>query len=72
MNNCIIFHAGTSTDIEKNTIKTNGGRVLAVTSYGYTMAEALHNTYMNAENIHFEGRYFRNDIGKDLQSQTGS
>ncbi len=72
MNNCIVFHAGTATDIEKNTIKTNGGRVLAVTSYGYTLAEALQNTYMNAGNIHFEGRYFRNDIGNDLQPQTGS
>ncbi len=67
MSNCIVFHAGTSTDIEKNTIKTSGGRVLAVTSYGYTLEEALQNTYANAENIHFEGRYFRNDIGKDLR-----
>ncbi|OFY50153.1 MAG: phosphoribosylamine--glycine ligase [Bacteroidetes bacterium GWF2_41_31] len=66
MNNCIVFHAGTAKDIENNAIKTNGGRVLAVTSYGYSLRQALNNAYANAENIHFEGRYFRNDIGFDL------
>jgi len=66
INNCIVFHAGTSKDIESNAIKTNGGRVLAVTSYGYSQSEALKNAYGNANNIHFEGRYFRNDIGFDL------
>jgi phosphoribosylamine--glycine ligase len=66
MNNCIVFHAGTAKDIENNTIKTNGGRVLAVTSYGYSLRQALNNAYANAENIHFDGRYFRNDIGFDL------
>ncbi len=66
INNCILFHAGTSKDIQSNAIKTNGGRVLAVTSYGYSQNEALQNAYSNANNIHFEGRYFRNDIGFDL------
>lgn len=66
INNCILFHAGTSKDIQSNAIKTNGGRVLAVTSYGYSQNEALQNAYTNANNIHFEGRYFRNDIGFDL------
>jgi phosphoribosylamine--glycine ligase len=66
INNCIIFHAGTSKDIQSNAIKTNGGRVLAVTSYGYSQNEALNNAYSNANSIHFEGRYFRNDIGFDL------
>jgi phosphoribosylamine--glycine ligase len=66
MNNCIAFHAGTAKDIESNAVKTNGGRVLAVTSYGYSLREAINNAYANAENIHFDGRYYRSDIGFDL------
>lgn len=66
MNNCIVFHAGTSMDIESNATKTNGGRVLAITAYGYSLREALNNVYSNAKDIHFEGRYYRNDIGFDL------
>jgi phosphoribosylamine---glycine ligase len=68
LNNCIVFHAGTTTDIETEEIKTSGGRVLAITSYGYTLDEALKNAYKNVELIKFEGKYFRRDIGFDLKT----
>lgn len=64
--NCVLFHAGTSIDIENNIIKTNGGRVIAVTAYGDDMDSALKNAYENAEIIEFDGKYYRNDIGFDL------
>jgi phosphoribosylamine--glycine ligase len=66
VNNCILFHAGTSTDVESNSVKTSGGRVLAVTAMGATMKEALSTAYQNAELIQFEGKNFRSDIGFDL------
>jgi phosphoribosylamine--glycine ligase len=67
VNNCIVFHAGTSTDVENNTVKTNGGRVLAVTALGTTMDEALKTAYENVDIIGFEGKNFRTDIGFDLK-----
>lgn len=67
---CILFHAGTTTDIERETIKTSGGRVIAVTAFGASMDEALKNAYATAETIHFDGRYFRTDIGFDLHQLT--
>jgi len=64
LNDCIPFHAGT---IEENgEIHTNGGRVIAITSLGNDYKEALSNSYKNAENILFEGKYYRKDIGFDL------
>lgn len=60
----IVFHAGTSSNDGKTL--TNGGRVLAVTSLGDTMKEALEKTYENIEKIYFEGRYWRRDIGEDI------
>ena len=47
-------------------IVTNGGRVIAITSFGDTLEEALDNTYQNADKISYKGKYFRKDIGKDL------
>ena len=61
----IIFHAGTKAD-EADEVLTNGGRVIAVTSYGKNKDEAIAKSMANAEKIHFEGKYFRKDIGFDL------
>ncbi|WP_099289997.1 phosphoribosylamine--glycine ligase [Butyricimonas sp. Marseille-P3923] len=61
---CIVFHAGTK--LTDGKVLTNGGRVLAVSSYGDTMKEALTQSYKNVAKIHFEGMNFRRDIGFDL------
>jgi phosphoribosylamine---glycine ligase len=61
----IIFHAGTKKC--GNDTVTNGGRVLAVTSYGKDMADALKMSYKNIEMLEFDGRYWRSDIGGDLK-----
>ena len=68
LSDCLIFHAGTTTDIETGLIKTSGGRVIAVTSYGRNMKEALDNAYKNANLIDFKGKNFRKDLGFDLNT----
>jgi len=60
----ILFHAGTSGT--KDEIFTNGGRVLAVSSFGNDLKSALHQSYENIKKINFEGSYYRKDIGFDL------
>ncbi len=60
----ILFHAGTREEDGK--ILTNGGRVMAITSYGDDFKAALEVSKKNAERIEFEGKYFRRDIGFDL------
>lgn len=60
----IVFHAGTS--LKDNEVITNGGRVLAVTSYGKTYQEAIAQSYDSISKINFEKMYFRKDIGFDL------
>ncbi|WP_435624062.1 phosphoribosylamine--glycine ligase [Flagellimonas sp.] len=62
--NAIVFHAGTKSDNGK--VVTNGGRVIAVTSFGSNYKEALQNSYQNMEKLHFEGMYYRRDLGFDL------
>jgi len=60
----IVFHAGTKQEGE--TVTTNGGRVIALTSFGENMNDALKKSFDSAEKIAFEGKYFRKDIGFDL------
>ncbi len=60
-----VFHAGTKRDTEGNVV-TSGGRVLSVSSYGDSIADALANSYASIALIDFDGRYFRRDIGRDL------
>lgn len=60
----LVFHAGTRE--EDGQLLTNGGRVLAITSYGDTFQEALAISLGNAEKVDFEGVYYRRDIGFDL------
>ena len=61
----LVFHAGTRTDTNGN-ILTNGGRVIAITSFGNSIEEARAISMKNAEIVDFEGKYYRKDIGKDL------
>ncbi|HAN19166.1 MAG: phosphoribosylamine--glycine ligase [Bacteroidetes bacterium GWC2_33_15] len=65
VNNSLLFHAGTR--IDGNSVVSNGGRVLAITSYGETIFEALNKSRENADIIDFEGKYYRKDIGFDLK-----
>ena len=60
----LVFHAGTK--LQDGTVVTNGGRVLAITSYGDSMSQALRKSYDNLKKVDFEKMYYRNDIGFDL------
>ena len=60
----IVFHAGTK--LLDGKVVTNGGRVLAVTSFGDTFQEAIKKSYQNIDKLHFDKMYFRKDIGFDL------
>jgi phosphoribosylamine---glycine ligase len=60
----IVFHAGTK--IENNQVVSNGGRVLAITSFGDDFQEAIKKTYQNIDKLHFDTMFFRKDIGRDL------
>jgi phosphoribosylamine--glycine ligase len=60
----ILFHAGTK--LSNGSVVTNGGRVLAISSYGSSIKDALSVSNKNAEIVAFEGKYYRKDIGFDL------
>ncbi len=63
----IVFQAGTSRNADGELV-TSGGRVLAVSSLGDSLAEALAKSYTSVGKINFDGAYFRRDIGKDVLS----
>ena len=60
----IVFHSGTA--LRDGQVVTNGGRVIAVSSYGKDKAEALAKSFAEAQKIQFTDKYFRSDIGADL------
>jgi len=60
----VVFHAGTK--LAEDKVLTSGGRVLAISSWGNSMQEALEKSYRNASLLKFEGIYYRTDIGFDL------
>lgn len=64
VNDSVVFHAGTK--LEDGKVLTNGGRVLALTSYGSDWQEALKKSYESANKVCFEGIYYRKDLGFDL------
>jgi phosphoribosylamine---glycine ligase len=63
--NSLVFHAGTS--IQNDSVVTSGGRVIALTSLGNSIAEAQTESMKNAEIINYEMKYYRKDIGNDLK-----
>ena len=60
----VVFHSGTA--VKDGAVVTNGGRVIAVSSYGKDKAEALRKSFTEAQKIEFTDKYFRRDIGADL------
>jgi phosphoribosylamine---glycine ligase len=63
-NESLVFHSGTRQDQDR--VLTNGGRVFALTSFGRNIEDAVKKSFLAAERIKYEGKYYRKDIGKDL------
>ena len=63
--NSLLFHAGTKQNEAGETV-TNGGRILAITSFGDNVTEAVTNSLANAEKINYTGKYYRKDIGYEF------
>lgn len=61
----LLFHAGTK--MQDGNVVTNGGRVIAITSYGKDIQDALATSYKNAEKVNFEGKYYRKDLGYEFR-----
>jgi phosphoribosylamine--glycine ligase len=66
INTSLLFHGGTKTEPTSGNFVTNGGRVIAITSFGNSLREALDESYETAKKIEFEGKHYRRDIGFDL------
>ena len=72
----LLFHAGTKfensntqdTNSKDRVIVTNGGRVIAITSYGDNIKQALEKSYENAALIDYQGKYYRKDIGWEFET----
>ena len=62
-----VFHAGAKHD--DGEVVTSGGRVMAITSFGRTIEEAVSKSFDNAEKVKFDGKYYRKDIGFDLKQE---
>lgn len=69
IDDCLLFHSGTSICIGDGSIKTAGGRVIALTAMEFSIEEARAKALTNLKKIDFEGVYYRNDIGLDLISK---
>ena len=67
-NDTTIFHAGTKLN-DDGSIVTNGGRVLAVTSFGRDIADAVRLSAERLNDIYFDGMYFRRDIGYEFRNR---
>lgn len=63
-NESIIFHSGTT--LVEDSVRTNGGRVFAITSFGTDIKSAVEKSFVLAEKLVYQGKYYRRDIGKDL------
>ena len=63
----ILFHAGTK-KLDDGTVVTSGGRVIAVSSLGKDIADAVGRSFKSVDLVDFEGKYFRRDIGRDLMN----
>lgn len=62
----LIFHAGTAINIETGEVITSGGRVIAITSLADTAKDALNSSFTKVDDIDFQGKYYRRDLGFDI------